>query len=384
MLALQSSSDATAARSRWGASRPDQWNYVTSSVTCSGGNGGPVVSYDPAKWQCIAATSSYSGQTVKAYWLYPASGQGTGTGNATASTVWAVSGQSDISTLMNTRLTSGDAASIDAAKNAISDVGDAYDGKNYLNTPAPGSVSGTAATRQATTWGNIKTLVDGNISADQKTALDTQSTSETANQDWATQQANQPGINQGVTISAEDVRAAVQSALVNQGLSNSLVQQAMQNALSNVQIQGGLTQSQAQTAFQNALTGAGLDSADLKTAVEQAIKAKYDEQAAAVASADMGSMEAEELPETPEKLNLTEILNTFYSQVKALPFMSFLQEMQVTASGSSTICVDIPGVMGGGGGSYCKSLSDWQGTFDMMGNFLLAFVGVRWTIYLFE
>jgi len=382
-LALENSTDANAARARWGASRPDQWNFVYTNVTCSGGNGGPVVTYDSAKWVCIAATSSYSGATQKAYWLYPASGQGTGTGNGTETTVWAVSGQSDVSTLVNTRLGAGDSTTVDMAKKVLIDVGDAYDGSNYLNSPTIGT-SGSSQSRQASNWSNIKTAVNSNISTDQQTALDTSAASSTANSDWATSAGQTTGTTSQTTLQPDDVRAAVQSALVNQGLSNTLIQTAMQNALSNVQISGGLTQSQAQTAFQNALTNAGLDTADLKTAVEQAIKDKYDEQAAAVGALTMPSMNTEELPSTPEKLNLTTVLSAFKSQVESLPFFSFLQGMQVTASGSSQICVSLPGFMGGGGGSYCKSLSDFQSAFDMMGNFLLAMVGVRWTLYLFE
>lgn len=85
--------------------------------------------------------------------------------------------------------------------------------------------------------------------------------------------------------------------------------------------------------------------------------------------------------ETPSKRSLTAILETFYNSMSSLPIISTLQGIAVTASGSSTLCVNLPANYGG---TRCWNAAGNQADFNMIGSALLAVVSILSVMYIFR
>lgn len=85
--------------------------------------------------------------------------------------------------------------------------------------------------------------------------------------------------------------------------------------------------------------------------------------------------------ETPQKLSLTSILQTWMQSINSLPIMNTLNGITITASGSPIVCINLPAKYGG---SICWDVSACQDTFNMIGTALLSMVSIMSFIYIFR
>lgn len=85
--------------------------------------------------------------------------------------------------------------------------------------------------------------------------------------------------------------------------------------------------------------------------------------------------------QTPNKRNLTAILNSFYNSIQSLPIMSTLNGIAVTASGTSSLCVNLPANYGG---NRCWNAANNQADFNMIGSAMLAVVSILSIMFIFR
>lgn len=85
--------------------------------------------------------------------------------------------------------------------------------------------------------------------------------------------------------------------------------------------------------------------------------------------------------ETPQKLSLTSILQSWMQSINSLPIMNTLNGITITASGSPMLCINLPAKYGG---SRCWDVSACQDTFNMIGTALLSMVSIMSFIYIFR
>ncbi|MBN2515947.1 MAG: DAK2 domain-containing protein [Deltaproteobacteria bacterium] len=207
-------------------------------------------------------------------------------------------------------------------------------------------------------------------------------------QSWAEAQgAGEVTVN---GLKESDVRNAVIDALTAKGLSKTDVQAAFEAAIQAKAdvfggTAGGLTYAQYVAAVVEALSAQGITGAGIETAVQDAIEAVQTQTETDIGNLTLADTPAPTEPgDLPEKTLITTILQTFMGQLETLPVFSMLSELELEASGSSVISVSIPGFLGGDSSVINIDFSQWQDTFTFMGNLLLAIVGIRWTLYLFE
>lgn len=291
-----------------------------------------------------------------------------GAGGFTVQNTWRDALTSEITTLegtMTTDLNNNVASAVAAAWQAIQAA--AYGLAN------PGSPLGVSPGMT-----NIKTELDGAISAAQKTAID--GTNQTADE-YA---ADTPGVatdNPPQSLTATDVQNAVIAALIAQGLSAAEIQTAVSAALvANSDLfsggaGGAITAEQMQTII-DGLAAQGLSKTDVQEAVENALGGSE--------GVDTTGLSAEALPDAPTKSDFAGILTTFKNAILALPILSLLTDFEVEASGSSVITLNIPGFAGGSSQSATIDFSQWESIWLWMGQILLMVTGIRWTMYLFE
>ncbi|MFZ2447466.1 MAG: hypothetical protein WAW37_14010 [Syntrophobacteraceae bacterium] len=103
-------------------------------------------------------------------------------------------------------------------------------------------------------------------------------------------------------------------------------------------------------------------------------------------------LSSEANPAVPDETPIPTYLENFWSAIRALPVVSLLTNIQLTASGGSPIVqVSVP---------YCFTAGSYQISMNfnedsllgvnygyflgLVGNVLLAFCGIRWTMYLFS
>lgn len=103
-------------------------------------------------------------------------------------------------------------------------------------------------------------------------------------------------------------------------------------------------------------------------------------------------LEGEQNPEVPDEEPIPEKLDTFWSAVQNLPIVSLLTGINLTASGGSpTVQVTVPRCFDSGGTTITMNFSEdtilgvnYAYFLALAGNVLLAFTGIRWTMYLFK
>lgn len=88
-------------------------------------------------------------------------------------------------------------------------------------------------------------------------------------------------------------------------------------------------------------------------------------------------------PEPPEKKSLTSILNWFKDAAWSLPIISWLTGAELEISGA-TSTLDLPTPAQWNAGAIQLDFADYEGVVSFMGNGLLAFVGLYWTLWLFR
>jgi hypothetical protein len=83
----------------------------------------------------------------------------------------------------------------------------------------------------------------------------------------------------------------------------------------------------------------------------------------------------------PTKLSLTSIMTTFMNSINSLPIMNTLRGISISATGSSVLCLNMPGKYGG---NRCWDASNIQGTLNLIGTALLSIVTLLSFIYIFK
>ncbi|KQC06247.1 MAG: hypothetical protein APR62_01345, partial [Smithella sp. SDB] len=158
-------------------------------------------------------------------------------------------------------------------------------------------------------------------------------------------------VNDGVGIDARSPSVAyyVESLL------NSVIPDDVANALNDELADENAAEETADEAVSQGETSAGIMSA-----VMNALKSFFGNDVTPPADPEI---------ELPSKRSLTEILDSFYISISSLPIMSTLNGIAVTASGSSTLCVNLPASYGG---NRCWSAAGNQDDFNMIGSALLA------------
>ena len=81
-----------------------------------------------------------------------------------------------------------------------------------------------------------------------------------------------------------------------------------------------------------------------------------------------------------------------WDAIAALPVVSLLADLSVTATGGSpVVALTVPGFFGEGSHQLDLNFSedealgvDFETYFILLGDLMLAFCGIRWTIYLFQ
>jgi hypothetical protein len=84
---------------------------------------------------------------------------------------------------------------------------------------------------------------------------------------------------------------------------------------------------------------------------------------------------------TPTKLSLTTIMQSFMESINNLPVMTTLRGLTIVASGSSTLCVNLPVKYGG---NSCWNASGIQGSLNMIGTALLSITTLMCFIEIFR
>ncbi|MFZ2447262.1 MAG: hypothetical protein WAW37_12965 [Syntrophobacteraceae bacterium] len=130
-----------------------------------------------------------------------------------------------------------------------------------------------------------------------------------------------------------------------------------------------------------------LTKADVKDGVKQGVN-----EAAQENVGDIPTLQAEGNPAVPSETPIPGYLDNFWNAIRSLPVVSLLTNIQLTAGGGSPVVqLQMP---------YCFTEGSFQLSMNfnedgllgvnygyflgLMGNILLAFCGVRWTMYLFS
>jgi len=193
--------------------------------------------------------------------------------------------------------------------------------------------------------------------------------------------AEAAGFELGKTI-VEDVATGLsnsQSALAQSSAWDGI--KTVLNGLVDAAIDAAIeTQSQSATAIADMAKDQAIANATPE-AVRGAVEAGVDKVGSDVNFTDIvGSV----LPDAPEKLSLTDLLDDWWDGFMDLPIVSLLDGLSVEASGSPVMSFNIPGFLGGSGSTATVDFSDYETAWALMGQILLTITGIRWTIYLFE
>ena len=312
-------------------------------------------------WKRMSYTGYAGGYSRMAHFFYPDGGTYTSGGvpyfQAQTASQAQTTAQNDIN--------SGNAAAFQALQDSLNLIGTALENNTH------------ALNRATTEMGLIKTTLNNALTQAQKDSVSGSSGGDADT--WAdANKTNEVTVKNMLT--AAEVQQAMINALQAKGLSQAEIEAAMSGALqaNSSLFSGGtpLTAAQIQSAMEAALTTKGLSYDGIINAMNQVLGSPD--------SYNPTAVQAESLPSAPEKKSLPGVLGTFWENFSNLPVISLLNTFQVTASGSSTLSLNLPGLLGGSAQTVTIDFAQWQDIFSLMGNILLTIVGIRWTIYLFE
>lgn len=220
----------------------------------------------------------------------------------------------------------------------------------------------------------IANALNGAITQSQKDALEP--TAVPMDDTTAIEQAKE----QATPLTPAEIAAAVTAALKGQGLSADQI--AATIAAAQQGATGGLTQAQLEATLQSqglsaaqiaaAITAAG--GTVTKTDVKEAVKEAIDDETGVTVPVDPTIS-------LPAKLNLTTVLNDFWTSVQALPIFNVLNGITITTSGSSSLCIDLPAAYGG---QRCYNAANIQDELNMIGSVILGLTTVISFIGIFK
>ncbi|MEN6461033.1 MAG: hypothetical protein ABFC94_06675 [Syntrophomonas sp.] len=231
-------------------------------------------------------------------------------------------------------------------------------------------------TLNTTTYNNINNYLTSNLTTNQTTNLEAAATPAVGDSviDGTDADKNEK-------LTPAQIAAAVQAALAGQNLSAAQLAAAIAAAQASA---GGLSSAETTAAVSASLQGQGLTPAQIAAAIAAANPALT--QAAVQTAVKAALDDATDVPPVvdptiiiPDKLSLTTVMQSFVNSIKALPIFATLNGITINTSGSSTLCINLPGNLGG---SKCWDGSNMQTGLNMIGSAMLglttilSFVGI--------